>query len=143
MTDRQISNLGPAFSAYLRPYHAFCNQDRPAPHRDAYCRALLTDGPRKTAEPNALASGTAVHTLQKFLTTTRWDHLALRDQFPRGGGCAGRFVAVGGHGVASRQSDEGPALSVESRDAAGPGVAGGGEGGAGERPDDVVGGGVE
>ena len=80
MTDRQIRDLGPAFSAYLRPYHAFCNQDRTAPHLDAYCRALLTDAPRKTAEPNALASGTAVRTLQKFLTTTRWDHLGLRDE---------------------------------------------------------------
>lgn len=83
MTDQQICDLGPAFSAYLRPYHAFCNQDRTAPHLDAYCRALLADAPRKTAEPNALASGTAVRTLQKFLTTTRWDHRALRDEFQR------------------------------------------------------------
>ena len=81
MTDEQIRDLGPAFSAYLRPYHAFCNQDRTAPHLDAYCRALLTDAPRKTAEPNALASGTAVRTLQKFLTTTHWDHHAVRDAF--------------------------------------------------------------
>ena len=81
MTDQQIRDLGPAFSSYLRPYHAFCNQDRTAPHLDAYCRALLTDAPRKTAEPNALASGTAVRTLQKFLTTTHWDHPALRDEF--------------------------------------------------------------
>ena len=42
---------------------------------------MLTDAPRKTAEPNALASGTAVRTLQKFLTTTHSDHLALRDEF--------------------------------------------------------------
>ena len=81
MTDQQIRDLGPAFSSYLRPYHAFCNQDRTSPHLDAYCRSLLTDAPRKTAEPNALASGTAVRTLQKFLTTTHWDHLALRDEF--------------------------------------------------------------
>ena len=81
MTDQQIRDLGPAFSSYLRPYHAFCNQARTAPHLDAYCRALLTDAPRKTAEPNGLASGTAVRTLQKFLTTTHWDHLALRDEF--------------------------------------------------------------
>ena len=81
MTDQQIRDLGPAFSSYLRPYHSFCNQDRTAPHLDAYCRALLTDARRKTVEPNALASGTAVRTLQKFLTTTHWDHLALRDAF--------------------------------------------------------------
>ena len=81
MTDEQIRELGPAFSSYLRPYRAFCNQDRTAPHLDAYCRALLADAPRKTAEPNALASGTAVRTLQKFLTTTPWDHHAVRDEF--------------------------------------------------------------
>ena len=81
MTDQQIRDLGPAFSSYLRPYRAFCNQDRTAPHLAAYCRALLTDAPRKTAEPNALASGTAVRTLQKFLTTTQWDHHAVRDAF--------------------------------------------------------------
>ena len=52
------------------------------PPLDAYCRALLTDAPRKTAEPNALASGTAVRTLQKFLTTTPWDRHAVRDEFP-------------------------------------------------------------
>ena len=81
MTDEQIRVLGPAFSSYLRPYHSFCNQDRTVPHLDAYCRALLTDAPRKTAEPNALASGTAVRTLQKFLTTTHWDPHAVRDEF--------------------------------------------------------------
>ena len=31
MTDPQIRDLGPAFSSYLQPYHAFCNQDRTAP----------------------------------------------------------------------------------------------------------------
>ena len=79
MTDEQIRDLGPAFAAYLRSYHRFCNQDRTASHLEAYCRALLTDAPRKTVEPNALAAGTAVRTLQKFLTTTHWDHIGVRD----------------------------------------------------------------
>ena len=79
MTDEQIRELGPAFSAYLRPYFEFCNQKRTAAHLGDYCRALLSDAPRKTAEPNALAAGAAVRTLQKFLTTTQWDHESLRD----------------------------------------------------------------
>lgn len=83
MTDLQIRGLGPAFSAYLRPFHAYCNQERTTPHFDAYCHALLSDAPRKTAEPNALASGTAVRTLQKFLTTTDWDHYGVRDAFQK------------------------------------------------------------
>ena len=81
MTDEQIRELGPAFSAYLRPYFEFCNQKRTAAHLGDYCRALLSDAPRKTAEPNALAAGAAVRTLQKFLTTTQWDHESLRDSF--------------------------------------------------------------
>ena len=81
MTDEQIRELGPAFSTYLRPYSEFCNQKRTAAHLDDYCRALLSNAPRKTAEPNALAAGAAVRTLQKFLTTTQWDHESLRDLF--------------------------------------------------------------
>ena len=80
MTDEQIRDLAPAFSSYLRPYHPFCNQQRTSRHLDSYCRALLSEASRKTVEPNALASGTAVRTLQKFLTTTCWDHHALRDE---------------------------------------------------------------
>ena len=60
MTDEQIRELGPAFSAYLRPYFEFCNQKRTAAHLGDYCRALLSDAPRKTAEPNALAAGAAM-----------------------------------------------------------------------------------
>jgi hypothetical protein len=60
MTDQEILDLGPAFANYLKPYFNFSNQERTAPHLEAYCRALLTDAPTKTVEPNALASGTAV-----------------------------------------------------------------------------------
>jgi SRSO17 transposase len=83
MTDQEIRDLGPALADYLRPYLAFCNQERTSPHLIAYCRALLTDAPRKTAEPNALASGTAVRTLQKFLTTTQWDHEGVRNELQK------------------------------------------------------------
>lgn len=80
MTDQQIRDLGPAFSHYLRPFRGFCNHARTAKHLDSYCRALLTAAPRKTVEPDALVAGTAVRTLQKFLTTTRWDHLGVRNE---------------------------------------------------------------
>jgi SRSO17 transposase len=45
---------------------------------DSYCRGLLSDLPRKSVEPIALASGTAVRTLQEFLVTTRWDQERAR-----------------------------------------------------------------
>jgi SRSO17 transposase len=48
-------------------------------HFDNYCRGLLSDLPRKSVEPIALASGTAVRTLQEFLVTARWDYGQARD----------------------------------------------------------------
>lgn len=79
MTDQEISELGPAFAAYLRRYRPCFLQDRTASHFDGYCRALLSNLPRKSVEPIALASGTAVRTLQAFLTVANWDHGRARD----------------------------------------------------------------
>jgi SRSO17 transposase len=58
-------------------------QKRTAAHFDNYCRGLLSDLPRKTVEPIALEAGTAVRTLQEFLTTARWEHDDLRDLLQR------------------------------------------------------------
>jgi SRSO17 transposase len=54
-------------------------QKRTAGHFDNYCRGLLSDLPRKSVEPIALAAGTAVRTLQEFLTTAIWDFGEVRD----------------------------------------------------------------
>ena len=43
-------------------------------HLRTYTRGLLSDLPRKTAEPIALAAGTPVRTLQEFLRDHKWDH---------------------------------------------------------------------
>src|SRR6478735_8301682 len=83
MTEPEIAALGPAFAAYLRRFRRCFRQDRTAGHFDTYCRGLLTDLPRKSVEPIALASGTAVRTLQEFLSTARWDHLLARDLLQR------------------------------------------------------------
>ena len=74
MTDRQIQDLGPAFAKYLRQYRDCFGQSRVARHFDNYCRGLISDLPRKSVEPIALASGTRVRTLQEFLTVTDWEH---------------------------------------------------------------------
>jgi SRSO17 transposase len=79
VTDQEITTLGPAFAAYLRRFRSLFGQDRTATHFDNYCRGLLSDLPRKSVEPIALASGTAVRTLQEFLVTARWDHGQARD----------------------------------------------------------------
>jgi SRSO17 transposase len=79
MTEQEITALGPAFAAYLRRFRDGFGQDRTAAHFGTYCRGLLSDPPRKSVEPIALAAGTAVRTLQEFLVTARWDHATARD----------------------------------------------------------------
>jgi SRSO17 transposase len=83
MTDLEIAGLGAEFGRYLRRYRPCFRQDRTAGHFDTYCRGLLSDLPRKSVEPVALASGTAVRTLQEFLTTAAWDHESARGTLQR------------------------------------------------------------
>jgi SRSO17 transposase len=83
MTEQEIAGLGPAFVAYLGRYRSCFLQKRTAAHFDNYCRGLLSNLPRKTVEPIALEAGTAVRTLQEFLTTARWDHYHMRDLLQR------------------------------------------------------------
>jgi len=83
MTDQQISALGPAFSRFLQAYRGCFLQDRTRRHFDNYCRGLLSDLPRKSVEPIALASGPTVRTLQEFLATSHWDHGGMLRQFQR------------------------------------------------------------
>ena len=80
MTDQEIAGLGPAFAGYLRGYRDCFLQKRTATHFDNYCRGLLSDLTRKSVEPIALACGTAVRTLQEFLTTADWQHEHAREK---------------------------------------------------------------
>jgi SRSO17 transposase len=79
MTEQEITALGPAFATYLQRFRGHFGQDRTANHFYTYCRGLMSDLPRKSIEPIALAAGTAVRTLQEFLVTTRWDFASARD----------------------------------------------------------------
>jgi SRSO17 transposase len=78
MTEQEIAGLSPAFAAYLGRYRECFLQKRTMSHFDTYCRGLLSDLPRKSVEPIALESGTAVRTLQEFLVTARWDQERAR-----------------------------------------------------------------
>jgi SRSO17 transposase len=78
MTEQEIAGLGPAFAGYLGRYRDCFLQKRTMAHFDTYCRGLLSDLPRKSVEPIALKSGTAVRTLQEFLVTGRWDQEQAR-----------------------------------------------------------------
>jgi SRSO17 transposase len=83
MTEQEIRDLGPAFATYLGGFRDCFLQKRTAAHFDTYGRGLLSDLPRKSVEPVALAAGTAVRTLQEFLTTSAWDHGRARDLVQR------------------------------------------------------------
>jgi SRSO17 transposase len=74
MTGQEIAELGPAFARYLERFRGCFLQKRTAAHFGIYCRGLLSDLPRKSVEPIAFEAGTAVRTLQEFLTTAQWDH---------------------------------------------------------------------
>src|SRR5262249_40320408 len=83
MTDQDLAQLGPAFASFLRPFRPCFFQARTARHCDTYCRGPPPALPRKSAEPIALACGTAVRTLQEFLVTARWDQEQARDLLQR------------------------------------------------------------
>src|SRR5271155_1162752 len=78
MTPEQIEALGPAFAEYLEPFLFCCGYSQTFDLLGVYCRGLLSDLPRKTAEPVALAAGVAVRTLQEFLKDHVWSYEQAR-----------------------------------------------------------------
>jgi SRSO17 transposase len=79
VTPEQIQELGPAFTDYLEQFLFCCDYTQSFHLLGVYCRGLLSDLPRKSAEPIALASGTAVRTLQEFLKDHAWSRARVRD----------------------------------------------------------------
>lgn len=77
MTADQLAALGPALTAFLQPLERFFDSPKTVPHFRAYARGLLSDLPRKTAEPLALAAGTPPRCLQQFLKACLWDPAGL------------------------------------------------------------------
>src|SRR3984957_3608465 len=74
MTENQIRGLGPALDRYLNSFLFCFSFTQTFEHLRTYCRGLLSDLPRKSAEPIALASGTPVRTMQEFLRDHSWDY---------------------------------------------------------------------
>jgi SRSO17 transposase len=79
MTEAQLQALGPQFTAFLQPFERFFDTSASAQHFRHYARGLLSDLPRKTAEPLALAAGTPPRSLQQFLKACLWDHEGLTE----------------------------------------------------------------
>lgn len=79
MTPEQIDALGPALSEFLNGFRGCVVNRQTFPHFATYCRGLLSDLPRKSIEPIALAGGAAVRTVQLFLAHSDWNHAGMRD----------------------------------------------------------------
>jgi SRSO17 transposase len=83
MTSEQIKSLGPALTAFLGEFDdCFASADTRAHLRD-YVQGQLSDLPRKSVEPMAVAAGVPPRTLQEFLSLSDWDHGRLRDRVQR------------------------------------------------------------
>ena len=83
MTAEQVAGLGPAFAEFLSSFRPCFPRRETFAHLGTYCRGLLSDLPRRSVEPMALAAGTAVRTLQEFLTHHAWDHDGLLARIQR------------------------------------------------------------
>ena len=77
MNADQLQALGPQFTAFLQPFEPCFDTPASVQHFRHYTRGLLSDLPRKTAEPLALAVGTPPRSLQQFLKACLWDHEGL------------------------------------------------------------------
>jgi SRSO17 transposase len=80
MTEQQLADLEPALAAFLDRFLGCCVYRPTFAHLGTYVRGLLSDLPRKSAEPIALRAGTAVRSLQEFLKDHAWDFKAVRDR---------------------------------------------------------------
>jgi len=83
MTADQIRSLQPELAALLKSFRPYMNRASNFGHLLAYVLGLLADLKRKSIEPIALAAGTAVRTLQEFLSVLDWDHEAANDHLQR------------------------------------------------------------
>lgn len=83
MTTEQVQALGPALAEFLRPLQRFFDNPKTVRHLQNYTRGLLSDLPRKTAEPIALQAGVPARNIQQFLKACLWDHDGLVNEMQR------------------------------------------------------------
>jgi SRSO17 transposase len=83
MTVGEIEALGPALDGYLGEFGDCFGRVEPRGHPRTYVEGQLSDLPRKSVEPIALAAGVPPRTLQQFLSAARWDEGMMRDRLQR------------------------------------------------------------
>lgn len=80
MDAKQIARLGRDLMDFLSEFDDCFGRSEPREHLRTYVRGQLTDLPRKSIEPMALASGTPPRTLQRFVESVQWEERRLRDR---------------------------------------------------------------
>jgi SRSO17 transposase len=83
MTESQLRALEPALATFLGRFLFCCAYTQTFGHLGTYVRGLLSDLPRKTAEPIALQAGTPARTLQEFLKDHDWQADGVRARLQR------------------------------------------------------------
>jgi len=79
MDAEEIRRLEPQLAEFLERFSdCFARRDTRA-HFPVYVRGQLSELPRKSVEPMALAAETPVRTLQEFLTHLTWDEDRMRE----------------------------------------------------------------
>ena len=80
MDAQQIRGLRPMLTRFLKRFDdCFARKDTRA-HLSVYVEGQLSDIPRKSVEPIALAADVPVRTLQEFLAQHRWQEDLARDR---------------------------------------------------------------
>src|SRR5689334_1889387 len=80
MTANEILALRPRIGQFLRRFDDCFVSDKTREHLRVYVQGQLSNLPRKSVEPIALAADMAPKTLQQFLSLAKWDHLLMRDR---------------------------------------------------------------
>lgn len=80
MDAAAIRGLKPKLKKFLGRFDDCFGRSDTRSHLPVYVCGQLSDLPRKSVEPMALAAGVPPRTLQEFLSMLDWDHGRMRDQ---------------------------------------------------------------
>src|SRR6202040_2286264 len=80
MDAEDIRRLRPELRRYLRHFGDCFSFTATRAHLPVYVRGQLSDLPRKSVEPMALAEGVPPRTLQEFLSLLDWDERRMVDR---------------------------------------------------------------
>ncbi len=83
MDADRIERLGAELTGFLDEFDDCFGRSEPRGHLRTYIGGQLSNLPRKSIEPIALAADIPPRTLQRFLESVQWDEGRLRDRLQR------------------------------------------------------------